>query len=359
MNDMVLIRISELARLLFFTVFSIRPKAYIVASPMHSNLGDQAQLMCLEKWIGENYPSHRIVRIPVLVLSAHVAQVKNYARSAVTCALLISLIKVCSGKKDVAFGHSGYFFTDHHSGWLAFARLAASCPKLKMVIMPQTINFLNPAIRRSASRVFESHPDITILCRDEVSYEKAQAMFERTRLLLYPDIVTSLIGSRDFSSTERDGVLFCVRDDLEAFYPREDIQKMADRIGAARTEFSDTSIDADVRSILQEKEKLIWKYIEYVASFRVVVTDRYHGTIFSLIAQTPVVVIDSTDHKLSSGVKWYPEEFSDRLSFVKNLVSAEEKICEFLNGEYSFKRSSPYFKLRFYDSLKSKLSAKN
>jgi exopolysaccharide biosynthesis predicted pyruvyltransferase EpsI len=336
-------------------IFTTKPKVYIVASPTHSNLGDQAQLLCLKKWIHENYVGYKLVSIPESVLSAHVAQVAGYLVSAIRCKLVISVIKLFSRKNDVAFGHSGYFFIDHHSGWLAFARLATACPKLKMVIMPQTINFLNPAIRKQASRVFDSHSDLTILSRDEVSFQKAKDMFSRCRLLLYPDIVTSLIGTRDYSSVVRDGVLFCVRDDLESFYPCKDLEKLAAQIGATRTEFADTTLKVDSRLIRNEKERLIFEFIDHLASFKVVVTDRYHGTIFSLVAQTPVVVIDSTDHKLSSGVKWYPAAFENHLSFVPDLPSAYKKVSEIMGRTASPLPLPPYFKQKYYDQLKSEL----
>jgi exopolysaccharide biosynthesis predicted pyruvyltransferase EpsI len=336
--------------------FTFKPKAYIVASPTHPNLGDQAQLMCLEKWIKDNYPHHKLVRIPVSIASAHVAQISGYFFAALRSKCVITLIKVFSRKDDIAFGHSGYFFIDHHSGWLAFARLAEACPKLRLIIMPQTINFLNPAIHRLASKVFDSHPNCTLLCRDEVSYAKAKDMFQRCHLLLYPDIVTSLIGTRDYSSSVRDGVLFCVRDDLEAFYPRGDLEQLAERIGVPRIEFADTTLNVDSSLIRNEKEKLIFDFIDYVATFKVVVTDRYHGTIFSLIAETPVVVIDSTDHKLSSGVKWYPAAFANSLSFVRNLTEAYDKVCEVLSRREPPPRLPSYFKQEYYDQLRSKLS---
>ncbi|WP_082026255.1 polysaccharide pyruvyl transferase family protein [Prevotella pectinovora] len=43
--------------------------------------------------------------------------------------------------------------------------------------------------------------------------------------------------------------------------------------------------------------------LQQFAKYQVVITDRYHGTIFSQIVNTPVIVISSTDHKLRSGVK--------------------------------------------------------
>jgi exopolysaccharide biosynthesis predicted pyruvyltransferase EpsI len=341
-------------------VFSLKPRAYLVATPTHPNLGDQAQLMCSEKWIKENYPGHKLVRIPVSLIAAHVLQFSGYLRSAIRCVLAIMLMRLFSRKQDIIFGHSGYFFIDHHSGWFSFARLAVAMPRTPLVILPQTINFMTPFIRNAAAKVFDEHPDTTILCRDETSLEKARGMFKKCRLLLYPDIVTTLIGS-DFVKRKkvgRKGILFCMRDDLEMHYPREELEKLAKELGHERSEFSDTTIDADAWIIRDEKERLIREYIEYVQSFEVVVTDRYHGTIFSLIAETPVVVIDSSDHKLRSGVKWYPEEtFGKHICFVESLEMTRQIVFGILNRSQPLPALPPLFKEQYYDRLKERLSS--
>ncbi len=331
-------------------VFTLRPRAYIVATPTHANLGDQAQLMCLEKWIKENYPAHKLVRIPISLIAAHVVLVSGYLRAAVRCVLTIGAMRLFSRKNDIIFGHSGYFFIDHHSGWYSFARLAKALPQTKVVIMPQTVNFMNPVIRNAAAQVFDDHPDVTIICRDEVSLGKAKEMFSKCRLLLYPDVVTSLIGSRSKVEGSRNGILFCLRNDVESHYRREAVDELAARLNIARTEFSDTTIDADAWTIRHEKERLIWEYIDYMASFDVVVTDRYHGTIFSLIAETPVVVVDSADHKLRSGVNWFPEEFRDYVAYAKDLNAAYTLVLIMLEKK-GRTPLPPYFKEQYYDKL--------
>ena len=200
--------IMQFFRILGEVIFSRSARAYILAAPVNLNLGDQAQLMCLEKWVRKNYPDLKLVRIPISVMSAHPAQVSGFLHSALCCQTLLICMKLFHREKDIAFGHSGYFFIDHHSGWFSFARVANACPAMRMIIMPQTINFLNPWIKDVAAKAFNAHPEITILSRDQVSYEKAKNTFAECRLLLYPDIVTSLIGT-DFPFAEkRDGVLF-------------------------------------------------------------------------------------------------------------------------------------------------------
>jgi exopolysaccharide biosynthesis predicted pyruvyltransferase EpsI len=342
-------------RVLRQIVFSRRPKAYILAAPVNLNLGDQAQLMCLEKWIRENYPELKLIRMPISVMSAHPAQVSGYLHSAICCRILLICLKLFHRQGDIAFGHSGYFFIDHHSGWFSFARVAQACPAMRMIIMPQTINFLNPWIGESAAAVFNNHPDVTILCRDQVSFEKAKKAFPKCRLLLYPDIVTTLIGTKNPVAEKRDGVLFCLRDDGEAYYKEDEINGLINQLGISRIERADTTLKIDRYEMQKNKEQLIQEFIGFVSSFKAVVTDRYHGTIFSLISQTPVIVIDSVDHKLRSGVKWYPENFGEYVCFVENLEEAREKIIEVVGRPHPSKPLPAYFKVEYYDKLKERL----
>ena len=96
--------------------------------------------------------------------------------------------------------------------------------------------------------------------------------------------------------------------------------------------------------------------IEKFSTYRVVITDRYHGTIFSAIASTPVIVINSADHKLSSGVKWFPQEvFNDAVQYAENLDAAYEMAQKILVQEGRTYKNPPYFKKKYWDMLKYNL----
>ena len=106
----------------------------------------------------------------------------------------------------------------------------------------------------------------------------------------------------------------------------------------------------------KRRDELIMEKIKYFSTFRVVVTDRYHGTIFSAIASTPVIVINSADHKLSSGVKWFPEElFKDQVQFADNLDEAYLKANQMLERTDVKYDNPPYFKEKYWDKLKGEL----
>ena len=205
-----------------------------------------------------------------------------------------------------------------------------------------------------ASRIFGNRKNLTLLCRDEVSYQKAKEMFGSTKLLLYPDIVTSLIGTRTYDNT-RDGVLFCMRDDIEAFYKPSEIDALMKRFGNVRKEKVDTTLKISAKMMKSNRDKLIDDMIEKFSTYQVVITDRYHGTIFSAIANTPVVVIGSADHKLSSGVKWFPKDvFGDNVQFAKDLDDAYQKAQAIL-AKKTLRMNPPYFKEKYWDKLASRI----
>ena len=327
-----------------------KKRIYLLCEPKHANLGDQAQFVCIMRWLAANYPEYEVISVGDM-FKAFDYDIKSRIRS-FFLVLKFFWLKLTVRSSDLFVGHSGYFFVDHHTGWMTFAFFMRYFPNNKMVILPQTVNFYSPVAKQMASRAFGSKNNLTLLCRDEVSYNNAKLLFGDTKLLLYPDIVTSLIGTMKFDG-QRDGVLLCARNDVEAFYSKQELLQFMARFDCARKEVTDTTIGVPRKEMLKNREKLISDAIKYFASFKVVVTDRYHGTIFSAIASTPVVVINSADHKLSSGVKWFPKEvFGDYVQFAKDLDEAYLLSSRMLSRNDLKYETSIYFKEMYWDKLK-------
>lgn len=342
---------------IFSILFCFRNKIYIVCHPIHPNLGDQAQLMCTDQWAKENYPNHKIIHLGFFIPTLNFGSISMLLINCFSAIITLCVMKLKSRSNDIFIGHSGYFFVDHHNGYKAFIDIIRYFPKHRIVIFPQTINFYTPYVKQYVSKLFNNSKNVTLLCRDEISYDIAKEMFSKINLLLYPDIVTSLIGTRTYP-TQREGILFCMRDDIEAFYKSEDINKLINRFGNIRKEKIDTTLhNIPIYEINKNRVKIINNMIEKIATYKVVITDRYHGTIFSAIASTPVIVISSADHKLSSGVKWFPEDiFNDAIQYAENLDDAYLKASRILN-KTNIKYNNPaYFKEEFWNKLSTKLA---
>jgi exopolysaccharide biosynthesis predicted pyruvyltransferase EpsI len=312
---------------------------YLFGCPIHAKIGDQAQTYCIEKWLQANYPEHSLIKLDW----------------SISYPLILRLIRILIKKDDLIFCHSGYFLVDHHSELPVYCKVISKFPDHRIVILPQTINLSDKDLISKVSQIFNSHPRLYLLCRDEVSHEKAQEIFSKCRLLLYPDVVTSLIGKKKYEGS-REGILFCIRNDGEAFYSAEQVGQLSRRLGEEyETTKSDTSIGISRIRIERAREEVINDMLDYFAKFSLIITDRYHGTIFSLITATPVIVLSSSDHKLSSGVKWFPKEFKDYIVYAKNMDMAYDLAIEMLGEVYSHDLP-PYFQDNYYKQLKDKLN---
>ena len=342
-----LFKLLNLFIILFRGTFTFKKKVFLFSIPTHPNLGDQAQLMCTEKWIHDNFREYKLIEMTHLCVPLSNSNPKTLLLNVQFFQYVV--LKMIIRKDDIFIGHSGYFFVDHHGGWFSYDFLLQNWDN-KFVILPQTVNFYTPVVIQRVSERFGNRKNLILLCRDEVSFEKAKEMLGTTKLLLYPDIVTSLVGTRKYDNP-RDGILFCMRDDIEAFYSPQDIDKLMKRFGSIRMEKVDTTLKISNEEMKRNRDKLINQMIEKISTFKVVITDRYHGTIFSAIANTPVVVINSADHKLSSGVNWFPkDEFGDNVQFAKDLDDAYAKAKAIL-VRADIKKNPPYFKVNYWDKL--------
>ena len=139
--------------------------------------------------------------------------------------------------------------------------------------------------------------------------------------------------------------MFCLRNDLEKKYSDEELNCLMSQFAYTRTNRRDTTITAERWVWDKYREKMIQNIIDELATYEVVITDRYHGTILSAIANTPVIVINSSDHKLSSGVKWFDTNvYGKAVQYAHNLDIAAEMAKEILNKKTTV--DNPPF---FYD----------
>lgn len=310
-------------------------RIYFFCTPTHSNLGDQAQLFCWLRLLKEWHPGYEIICVPT-----------RYRQFDT-----IRSIHENMQKDDLIYIHSGYLIFDPHPELPFILDVVRGFYDKRIVILPQTVNLVGEWYQHVVSQVFNAHPNLTLLCRDEVSLEKANVLFPSAEKKLMPDVVTSLIGNVDFQykDVKREGVMLCVRNDGEKFYSDEQISELRNRFGSIKTDVCDTTINAPIWDWEQNREKLIRNILHQFAHYQVIITDRYHGTIFSQIVNTPVIVISSTDHKLSSGVKWFPKDkFEKNITFAKNLDEAYSLAMNVLERNGKVVENPAWFKLQYY-----------
>ncbi len=312
---------------------------FYLGIPAHNNLGDLAQGVCIREWLNQHYSKINIIEVETdAIVNTNLSVLKFFKN-------------VFNVDKDIIVFQSGYTTTDLGGYADELHRTIIKCfPKAKIIMMPQTIYFVDKNNEKRTSEIYNSAENMLFLARDRVSYEMAQRMFPDIKTAIYPDIVTTLIGSKKYKNS-REGIMMCCRNDGEKFYSDCEMNELKSKLSLlCRVDMGDTTKNIKTSEIVNKAEYYIKKEIEEYSKYKLIITDRYHGTIFSLIASTPVIVIKTTDHKVITGTEWFRGVYDDYVYFSKNLDEAYETAVKLLN-KIDYQALKPYFKEKYYDNL--------
>lgn len=316
---------------------------YYLGITEQPNLGDMAQHYCIKKWITDNYPDYQMIMFESLVITdSH--HTKRF----------FDKLKKKFGPDDRIVIQSGYCTQDLGGDHPLMHRLVCeNMPYAKILMMPQTIFFQYEENRRMCAENHNRAKNMLFLARDQYSYKQAIEMFPNISVKAFPDIVTTLIGILSFNH-ERNGVCLCTRNDSEKLYSIEEMNELKARIENDKISVfeKDTQGKRPYQEIRANLKQFIEQEIESYSYYKVTITDRYHGTIFSLCAGTPVIIIKTTDHKVTTGADWFKGVYDDFVFVAEDLNDAYN-ICKKLISLPLVNKLNPYFKEAYYDKLKS------
>lgn len=300
--------------------------------PIHNNLGDYAQKLCIEEYLSCNFNDYQVVEIPTSPICYDYCD-------------FFDILKKTIEPDDIIVFQSGYTSTDLHDDELVHRLIAKTFVTNKIVFFPQTVRYTTSKEAQKTANVYNNHGRILFMARDKVSYETAKQYFTSIKVVLVPDIVTTLIGTKKFYE-EKKGILFCIRNDSEKHYSNTELRNCFKDIITSCDEWSDTSISNGEKC----NKQLLLDKLQQFARHKAVVTDRFHGTIFSLIASTPVVVMRTADHKVSEGADWFTTVYPCYIRKTDSLQDAYYACKDLLNMQYNA-IEEPLFKQKYYDKL--------
>ncbi|MGH9373763.1 MAG: polysaccharide pyruvyl transferase family protein [Vicinamibacterales bacterium] len=196
-------------------------------------------------------------------------------------------------------------------------RVIHDFPGRPIVQLPQTIHFGDREALARARAVFDNHPDLTILVRDTASLDRARREFQ-AKSLLCPDMAFYL-GALSTPIVKDVDVLWLRRTDLEAVPhngalgdPRTVVTDWLDPRPPALRRLRDALQPLVLRHprrlrMLRRVSEATFDYqarqrmdfgCGLLARGKVVVTDRLHGHILSLLLGIPHVLLDNSYGKL-------------------------------------------------------------
>ena len=307
--------------------------------PTHSNLGDQAQACCIEKYFRKFFSDHIVFKLSNNAFDFYEEKI-------------LMILKEKIKETDLIFFQSGYTFTGIHPYENMHRKIVENFPYNKIVFLPQTVKFKNQKILQNVQNFYGKYDNIYFFARDKISYDIYKSIFpEHRNVHCFPDIVTTEIGNYDFNNNERNGILLCVRNDVEKLYSFQEISLFKEKLQKiAKVSLSDTNSETKENS-LKEYWKKIEETIDDYAQYQVIITDRYHGTIFALIANTPVIILKTTDHKVVTGADWFEGVYEDYVYVVNDLEEASQVAKQIVTG-FEYRKLPSYFKEKYYDRLK-------
>lgn len=185
--------------------------------------------------------------------------------------------------------------------------------------MPQTITFKTEEEKEKSIEIYSKVKDLSIITREEYSYKTAKEIFKNSKIYLTPDSVLYL---EDFYeerfNKKREGVLFLLRKDQERTISKnisERIEKILDKLNLNYT-FGDTIIKSKGKINKKTRDLFCRKLIKEISDKKIVITDRLHGMILSIITNTPVMVFGSSTKKTVGSLKWL--KHLEYISFIED-----------------------------------------
>ncbi|MEZ9394589.1 polysaccharide pyruvyl transferase family protein [Vibrio splendidus] len=291
-------------------IYGITPPASL------SNLGDQAQVVAIYDWLHRMFPDHEIIEVNKNEVTYCVKYFKKFVNDT-----------------DLIVLHSGGNMGDRGM-WSEKSRrlMIQNFPNNKILSLPQTINFRDTETGRkelSISKcIYNSHKHLTIVARDSQSHQLANEYFSNCKTDKAPDFVLSYTPSLKRSNPTNGKVLFCLREDNESAIDASQREQLLKNCALPYDVF-DTTIPQNIGN--SERKQKLDETLEMFSQYEYIVTDRFHGLIFSILCKKPTVVLKTVDHKLTSAFDWFDEvkfvQFSDSIDDVPAVaerVSKEE-----------------------------------
>ncbi|MCQ2272824.1 MAG: polysaccharide pyruvyl transferase family protein [Bacteroidales bacterium] len=273
----------------FVVPYSEREKCYFFLAADYGNLGDVAITYAQTEFLSERFPNAEIIEIPISKTFAGIKAIKRIVKKD-------DIITIVGG------GNMGDMYDD-----IEFLRqlVIKSFKNNRIISFPQTLDFSKTLSGRfslaKAKRIYSSHPNLTILARESVSYHLMKHHFYKNDIKLVPDIVMTLDERQTGES--RKGVILCLRNDSEKKTDvRDEIVKLLETSSMEYKDY-DTHIG---RGNLSQEERLgelhkIWSAFSHS---ELVITDRLHGMIFAFITGTPAIVFPNSNFKIHACYEW-------------------------------------------------------
>lgn len=221
-------------------------------------------------------------------------------------------------KRDILLLHGGGNFGDLWEKHQMFREeIISKFKENKIILLPQTVYFKNPKNILRCVTIFSSHPDLTLCARDKKSYIFLKNNFKENKIIMIPDMAFC-IAPNNYKYKLNGKVLYINRKDKEYLIKRNlsfikylEIkdwptikQGLLLNLPLICNAFFDkikwkVSFKLNINLedkfyIFKNRRKLINKGINFINKYDLIITDRLHGAILSLLLNKKVILLNNS-----------------------------------------------------------------
>lgn len=289
---------------------------YLVDVPQFRNLGDHAIAYAEKNFFEKNFPEYNIIEIPIDEFETN----------------FFSICKNAKASDVIVLVGGGNFGIEYYILELHRRELIKRC-KSKIVLFPQTIYFgysyFGLKQLMHSKKIYSANQNLILFAREKKSYNIMKYYFNN-KSYLSPDIVLSL--KLKPNKKDRNNILLCLRNDVESNINGFIKEELIGYLNNNQINYDtyDTVLDHNV--LLKNRNQELLNSFNKFNSYKLVITDRLHGMIFSSITNTPCIVLKNYNYKVD-GVY---NSWLKNIPYIK-LINDEKKIIKEILSLYSNK----------------------
>ena len=287
-------------------------KVVLCGIPHHSNLGDHAIYIAEKNLIKKKFPNYEIQTLDEVFAEKCAKRIKKYVDDS-------DILCLQGG------GNLGNQYMIQERGRRS---IIENFPNNKIILFPQTMYFSDNEDGKiefeNTKKIYNGHQKLYLMAREEVTYKCMKKTFKNSKVYFTPDIVTTMNESNYID--EKKGVLFLVRNDVEKNIDDISLKEIADLFKNKNIDI--TYSDNDKGGIIHELEKhnKVYEMLDLFKKSKIVITDRLHGMIFSVITGTPCIVFGNYNYKIEKSAECFKNLYY--ISYIPT-----NKNFEYINSE--------------------------
>lgn len=287
-------------------------KAYLFCAPDYGNLGDHAIAVGEHYFFQKNFGID-IEEVPINRFDENISIVMEHIKPE-------DIVLVTGG---------GFLGSLWEQGEFQARKVVSLFPDNPVLILPQTLYWeashewdIEKARTRQA---YENHKKLVLCARDVETYRIMIEAYPKSEVIAAPDMVLAY-GWEEFINrdTEREGALLCLKTDKESVLTNRDWEELREIALEACGTASVCSTNLDEMISEKRRDVFLRMKLDEFSRARLVITDRLHGLLFSVITGTPCVAMNNCNHKLRATFEWVKHipnlRFADSIDKVKHLA---------------------------------------